>query len=238
VSSHGRVLGSVTTLRDRTELAELRRELGVVRHATDTLRAQTHEFSNQLHVISGLVQLREYDEVVRFIDAVSRGRAQLDEEVTTRVADPALAALLVAKASLAAERGVELRFAEGAGLGRIDEELSVDLTTVVGNLVDNALDAVGSGQASREGWVEVDLREDADEVVVEVRDSGPGVEPGIAGQVFDRGFSTKASDDAVGRGFGLALTGLVCRRRGGSVQVRNDPGAVFTARLPRALVPS
>jgi len=241
VSSHGRVLGSVTTLRDRTELTTLRRELGVVRHATDTLRAQTHEFSNQLHVISGLVQLQEYDEAVRFIEAVSRGRAELDEDVTSRVADPALAALLVAKASLAAERGVELRFADGARLGRIDDALSVDLTTVVGNLVDNALDAVGSAprpDGGPGGWVQVDLREDADDVVVEVSDSGPGVEPGIAGQVFDRGFSTKTTDDVVGRGFGLALTGLVCRRRGGSVQVHNDQGAVFTARLPRALVPS
>jgi sensor histidine kinase regulating citrate/malate metabolism len=239
VSSHGRVLGSVTTLRDRTELTTLRRELGVVRHATDTLRAQTHEFANQLHVISGLVQLREYDEVVGFIDSVSRGRAELDEDVMSRVTDPALAALLVAKASLAGERGVELRFAEGARLGRIDDALSVDLTTVVGNLVDNALDAVGSGgPGAAAGWVQVDLREEGDDVLVEVRDSGPGVEPGIADQVFERGFSTKSSDGAVGRGFGLALTGLVCRRRGGEVRVHNDPGAVFTARLPRVLVPS
>src|SRR5919107_1958817 len=240
VSSHGRVLGSVTTLRDRTELTTLRRELGVVRHATDTLRAQTHEFANQLHVISGLVQLREYDEVVGFIDAVSRGRAELDEEVTRRVADPALAALLVAKASLAGERGVELRFAETAALDRVDESLSTDLTTVVGNLVDNALDAVSSSQrvGASGGWVEVDLRESDADVVVQVRDSGPGVGADIADQVFERGFSTKPTDDAVGRGFGLALTGLVCRRRGGEVSVRNEDGAVFTARLPRTLVPS
>jgi two-component system, CitB family, sensor kinase len=240
MSSRGRVLGSVTTLRDRTELTTLRRELGEVRNATDTLRAQTHEFSNQLHVISGLVQLREYDEVVRFIDAVTRGRAELDEEVTRRVGDPALAALLVAKASLAAERGVALRFAPDATLGRVDEALSADLTTVVGNLVDNALDAVASSQDldSPAGWVEVDVRDEDGDVVVRVRDSGPGVAAGIAGQVFERGFSTKPSDDVVGRGFGLALTGLVCRRRGGEVTVHNEAGAVFTARLPRTLVPS
>ena len=239
MSSRGRLLGSVTTLRDRTELTTLRRELGVVRHATDTLRAQTHEFSNQLHVISGLVQLREYDEAVRFIDAVSRGRAELDEDVTRRVRDPALAALLVAKASLAGERGVELRFAETAALDRVDESLSTDLTTVVGNLVDNALDAVSSSQrvGASGGWVEVDLRESDADVVVQVRDSGPGVGADIADQVFERGFSTKPTDDAVGRGFGLALTGLVCRRRGGEVSVRNEDGAVFTARLPRTLVP-
>lgn len=234
--NRGRVIGSVTTLRDRTELDTLRRELGVIRTATDTLRAQTHEFANQLHVISGLVQLKEYDDVVRFIDNVSRGRAELNEDVTGRVLDPALAALLVAKVSLAAERGVTLRLAEGAGLGRIDDDLSLDLTTVVGNLVDNAIDAVG-GAASTDpqggSWVEVDLREEGDDIVVEVRDSGPGVDARIADQVFDRGFSTKSPADDVGRGYGLALTGLVCRRRGGNVQIRNDEGAIFTARLSR-----
>ena len=66
----------------------LRHELGVVQQATDTLRAQTHEFANQLHVISGLVQLREYDDVVRFIDNVTRGRAALDDEVASRISDP------------------------------------------------------------------------------------------------------------------------------------------------------
>lgn len=239
VVSRGRPIGSVTTLRDRTELVTLRGELGVVRDATDTLRAQTHEFANRLHVISGLIQLGEYDQVVSFVDTVVRDRAEVDGEVAARVLDPAVAALLVAKTSLATERGVRLRFAVGARLGRVDDELSADLTTVVGNLVDNALDAVTAAPCDDPApWVEVDLREDGDEVVVVVRDSGPGVADAIAGRVFDRGFSTKDGSGGVGRGFGLALTGLVCRRRGGEVGVRNDEGAVFTARLPRALVPA
>ena len=69
--SHGQVIGSVTTLRDRTELSALERELGTSRATSDTLRAQTHEFANQLHTISGLLQLGEYDEVVRFVDGVA-----------------------------------------------------------------------------------------------------------------------------------------------------------------------
>ena len=246
MTSRGRVIGSVTTLRDRTELSALRHELGVVQQATDTLRAQTHEFANQLHVISGLVQLQEYDDVVRFIDNVTRGRAALNDEVASRVSDPALTALLVAKASLAAERQVTLRFAEGARLGRVDDDLSVDLTTVVGNLVDNALDAVaqsgrdaedaGGGEDGTTRWVEVDVREDGPDVVVVVRDSGPGVAAGLQQRVFERGFTTKDPGTGSTRGFGLALTGLVCRRRGGDVSVHNDGGAVFTARLPRAEV--
>lgn len=240
ITSRGRVIGSVTTLRDRTELSELRHELGVVRHATDTMRAQTHEFANQLHVISGLLQLQEYDDVIRFIHNVTRGRAALNDEVTSRIEDPALAALLVAKASLAAERGVSLRFTDDTALGRVDEEMSIDLTTVVGNLVDNALDAVGGTAAADDGraWVEVAVHEAVGEVVVIVRDSGPGLADGITAQVFDTGFTTKPPDGTSPRGFGLALTGLVCRRRGGEVWVHNEHGAVFTARLPRVAVPA
>jgi len=238
VTSRGKVIGSVTTLRDRTELDALRRELGMTRATTDTLRAQTHEFANQLHVISGLVQLGEHDDAVRFIDNVTRGRAELNEDVTARVLDPALAALLVAKSSLAAEWGVTLRFTDDAMLGRIDDELSADLTTVVGNLVDNALEAatLGGGGPPEGAWVEVDLADDTHEVVVTVRDSGPGVGEEITTRVFERGFSTKGADQCGERGFGLALSGLVCRRRGGSIAVHNDGGAVFTACLPRATV--
>jgi len=209
----------------------------VVQEPIDPLRAQTNEFANKLHVISGLVKLRDYDFVVRIIDYASRGRAALDEEVAARVEDPALGALLVAKASLAAERRVSLRFADGARLGRVEEDLSVDLTTVVGNLVDNALDAVAQ-TAGDDGarWVEVDLREDGPDSVAVVRDSGPGVEAGLEQRVFERGFSTKTPGAEATRGFGLALTGLVCRRRGGEVTVHNEEGAVFTARLPRTEV--
>ncbi|MGH3996665.1 MAG: sensor histidine kinase, partial [Pseudonocardiaceae bacterium] len=226
----GRVIGSVTTLRDRTELSSLEKELGATRTTTDTLRAQTHEFANQLHTISGLIQLEEYDEVARFVDGVRLSRTRLYDDVTTRVDDPALAALVIAKASLAAERGVALHLLGDSRVGRVDEELSRDLTTVVGNLVDNALDAVGH---TPEPVVELCLREDPDQVRVTVRDSGPGIALECVDDVFRQGYTTKPPSGDGGRGFGLALIRLVCRRRGGEVSVRNDGGAVFTARLPK-----
>jgi two-component system CitB family sensor kinase len=229
ISSRGRPIGSVTTLRDRTELLSLQRELDVTRTTTDTLRAQAHEFSNQLHTISGLIELEEYREVVRYVSRLSRSQARLNDEVTSRIGDPALAALLIAKASQAAEQGVELRIAERTRLGRADELLSADLTTVVGNLVDNALDAIGYAP---NGWVEVGVAEEHGNVCVVVRDSGPGIAPDLADEVFKHGFTTKAAEADGRRGFGLALIRLVCTRRGGTVSARNDDGAVFTARLP------
>lgn len=232
--SHERVIGSVTTLRDRTELSSLERQLGATRTATDTLRAQTHEFANQLHTISGLIQLEEYEEVLGFIDRVSLSKTRLYDDVTSRVLDPAVAALLIAKASLAAERGVILELDPDSALPRPDEEMSRDLTTVVGNLVDNALDAV-SGDA--DAVVHVRVEDTSTQVTVTVHDSGPGVPEDRLTEVFGQGVSSKPAASGE-RGFGLALTQLACRRRGGEATVRNDRGAVFIARLPKVAVPT
>lgn len=220
------VHGAVVTLRDRTELTALRDELDATRHATDTLRAQAHEFRNRLHTIAGLVELGEYDEVRGFINRITTAQGAWRAEVASKVADPAVAALLVAKSSLAAERGIGLRMAPDSSLDAVDEALSTDLVTVIGNLVDNALDAL-----SERGWIEVSVRSSPDEVVVVVRDSGPGVAAGLAEEVFRHGFTTKAAEQGQ-RGLGLALIRQACLRRGGSVGVRNENGAVFTARLP------
>jgi sensor histidine kinase regulating citrate/malate metabolism len=228
--SHGSVIGSVTTLRDRTELSALEREIGSSRATSNTLRAQTHEFANQLHTISGLLHLGEYDEVVRFVDGVRLSRTALYDEVTSRIADATVAALLIAKASLAGERGVELHLLPASHMSKVYGGLSRDLTTVVGNLVDNALDAAAGTAGDSTPTVDVLVLERDDTVEVTVRDSGPGVRD--PEQVFRQGWTTTGTPEEGGRGFGLALTRLVCRRRGGDVTVRNEGGAVFTAVLP------
>ncbi|GGR82587.1 ATPase [Micromonospora fulviviridis] len=231
VRKDGRRLGSVTTLRDRTELARLEQEIGSFRSTTELLRAQTHEFANQLHTISGLIQIGEHDEVVRYVDALSRHRASLDLTVTSRIHDTAVAALLMAKSAVAAERRVELRVSERTGLDRLPPELAADVATVLGNLLDNAVEAVATHSSDRPAWVEAELRQDAASVEIVVRDSGPGVAPELAQEVFTHGFTTKAAEGGE-RGIGLALTRLVCHRRGGEVAVTNtDEGAMFTARM-------
>ncbi|MEH0842685.1 ATP-binding protein [Micromonospora sp. CPCC 205711] len=238
VAKDGRRLGSVTTLRDRTELARLEQEIGSFRSTTELLRAQTHEFANQLHTISGLIQIGEHDEVVRYVDALSRHRASLDLTVTSRIHDTAVAALLMAKSALAAERRVELRISERTGLDRLAPEVAADVATVLGNLVDNAVEAVAAGREGATGgdpeppaWVEVELRRDASSVEIVVRDCGPGIAPELAKEVFTHGFTTKAARGGE-RGIGLALTRLVCHRRGGEVAVTNtEEGAMFTARM-------
>lgn len=230
VSKDGRPLGSVTTLRDRTELADLEREIGSFRSTTELLRAQAHEFANQLHTISGLIQLGEYDEVVGYVDAVSEHRAQLDLTVSRRIRDTAVTALVMAKAAQATERRVELRVSDDTSLGRVGSRDSADVAAVVGNLVDNAIDAAASAKGA-DKWVELTIRQDASSLEVSVVDSGPGIAPEVVTEVFTHGYTTKAAR-AGERGIGLALTRLICQRRGGEVEVENTPtGAKFVARL-------
>ena len=231
VIERGRRVASVTTLRDRTELLALQSELSARESITNTLRAQTHEVHNQLHTIGGLVQLGEYDEVARLVGTLSRRRAEISDAVLARVEDPAVAALLIAKTSLGAERGVDLTVTADSDLPRLDPESSTDVGTVLGNLVDNAVDAaVSVGGTS----VEVGLHLEAGTVHLVVADTGPGVPPEQVGEIFRRGWSSKSAT-VEGRGVGLALVQVVCERRGGAVTVHageDGDGAVFEARLP------
>ncbi len=228
-SSRGQGIGTVTTMRDRTELTALRSRLSSTLSVTDTLRAQTHEFANQLHTISGLVELGEHDEVRALVGALTRRRADQTEFVSSRVADRAVAALLVAKSSVAAEAGVELRLDPATSVPVLPTDLAGDLTTVVGNLVDNGLDAV---RGRPDGWVDVLATVVDHEVRLVVSDDGDGVPQGLHDEIFVRGVSTKP-DVPGGRGLGLPLVRLLCRQHGGDVTVsdRDGGGAVFVATL-------
>ena len=227
-SSHGEGIGTVTTMRDRTELVSLQSQLSSNLSITDTLRAQTHEFSNQLHTISGLVQLEEYDEVRSLVGTLTRRRAEISDFVTDRVADLAIAALLIAKTSAADERGVHLSLTDASRLPALETADSADLTTVLGNLVDNALDAC-AGRADASVVVDVSATDSA--VRVEVADNGPGVPEELREAIFVRGFSTKP-EVLGGRGIGLPLVQLICAQRGGRIRVHHHDGAVFSVDLP------
>ncbi len=230
-SSQGQHIGTVTTMRDSTELAALQAQLSSHRSVTDTLRAQTHEFANQLHTISGLVQLGEYDAVHDLVGTLTRRRAELNDAVTQRVSDPAVAALLIAKTSLAAENGVTLTLDPDSRLRPLVPALATDVITLLGNLIDNAVDAsVGAPRAE----VNVTVR-DTEGLTITVTDSGPGVPPHLRESLFARGVTSKP-DVPGGRGIGLALVRLVTTQHGGHVEITDGPdgGASFVVRLAHA----
>lgn len=223
----GRFVGTVTTFVDRSDLVALESQIAAQTSITETLRAQTHEFDNRLHTISGMLQLRAYDEVVEMVSDLSRQRSEISATITRIVRDPRIAALLVAKTTAAAEVAIELHLEPETDVPRMAPDHAADILTVLGNLIDNALDATRAH--GRE--ISVRLRHEADPTRTEIRvaDTGPGIDAGDLAHVFERGWSTKPSD-VVGRGVGLALVRAVCERSGGSVEAMNgDHGAVLTA---------
>jgi two-component system CitB family sensor kinase len=224
----GQAIGHVATLRDTTELTGLARGLGVD-SLTDALRAQAHEFANRLHTIAGLMQMGRAEDAMKLIAQTSGLHQELTESLLERVGDPVLGALLLAKAAIASERGIELRVSEDTMMTRSPSIGGEDLITVLGNLIDNALDAAAM---SPDRWVSVSVTEQEDELVIKVHDSGAGVPEGVDGQIFQEGFSTKNGQNRKRRGFGLALVRQVARRNGGEVSVVNEGGAAFTVRLP------
>lgn len=214
VVADGKAVGTVTTFRDRTELTDVEEELGVTKTSSTALREHIHEFDNQLHTISGLVQLHEYDEVVRYVDGLTARREDATSVVTDSVADVSVAALLIAKIGAAAHRSVTVDIVEGSALRSHGGALSRDLCTVLGNLVDNAV-------AASSGRVRIALHENNGDIVAEVFDDGPGVDASDSTNIFEQGWSTKGAA-STGHGFGLALVRLACRRRGGDVTVGTD----------------
>lgn len=240
-------LGWVVMLRDRTELQRLTRQLDAVGALTEALRAQRHEFSNQLHTVAGLLDIGEAEQARGYLGRLAAsGPLDYPLEQAELLGDPSLQAFLGAKGIEAAERGVVLRLGAET-LVRQPVAAPQDVTTVLGNLVDNAVRAAVAGAQDENGerWVEVELLDDGATLHLVVADSGDGIGAAAPEQLFEPGYTTRpaiagAQTDRLeppsGHGIGLPLARQLARRRGGDVWLISPgrpggPGAVFGARI-------
>lgn len=236
--SSGERRGTVVTLRDVTELQSLMGELDSERGFTQALRSQAHEAANRLHTVVSLIELGRAEEAVDFATAELELAQALTDQVVAAVSEPVLAALLLGKTAQANERGVELVVSEDSSLddGLLPDTLpSRDLVTILGNLIDNAVDAAQGSVAGGMGASRVTvtaLTEDS-LLVLRVSDTGAGVDPAHAEAVFQRGFTTKPAGPG-GRGLGLALVRQAVARHEGTLTVAEAAGggAEFEVRLP------
>lgn len=215
---------AVITIRDRTEVAEAMGELDSMTRFAEALRSQAHESANRLHTIVALIEMGRSGDAVRMATENLELSQKLVDRVGDAVVEPTLAALLLGKTAQAAERGVELTLTEDSMVDdHATQILSAgEMITVVGNLIDNALDAVDPDDP----WVEVTVIGDAAHVHVVVADSGPGMTPDEFARARRRGYSTKAGGDTAGRGLGLALVAQVVHLHGGTIRAENTYGSV------------
>ncbi|NMD55522.1 MULTISPECIES: sensor histidine kinase [Tsukamurella] len=213
-------LGTVLTAVDRTDVEALTRELDSVQAMSAALRAQRHESANRVHVVAGLLRDGRTDEAVAYLDEIAGRTGVLPVPGLDRLDEPHLRAFVSAKAARARERGVLLRVgADTSFVGVLAHP--VDTTTLVGNLLDNAIDAAAEGAEPRE--VEVDVLRDGDDLAVIVVDSGPGF---TVDDPFVEGVSTRADPTVPGgRGLGLVIARQVARGHGGEVVVVERGGA-------------
>lgn len=240
-----RNLGTVLTVRDRTDVETLTRQLDAVQSMSAVLRAQRHEFANRMHLVSGLLHEGHPDRASQYIDEIlGVGPRSETVEGIDALSDAYLRSFLTAKAAHARESGVRMVLGENTWVGG-EVAVPVDVTTVLGNLVDNAIDAARLG-VRRPAEVEVELVQDGSTLHIVVVDSGDGVDLEVD-QVFVEGVSTKSTADSPGgRGVGLALSRQIARTRGGDVTLADGGGqitdenerggAVFIASIPDALL--
>jgi two-component system, CitB family, sensor kinase len=222
----GRVVGSVITLRDHTDLQAISGELDSAKGLADTLRSQNHEAANRLHTVVSLIEMGRSDDAVEFATRELEVAQRLTDRVVTAVDEPVLAAVLLGKSAQAQERGIDFTVDADSRVSDLAIEPSA-VVTMVGNLVDNAMDAAVETEPPHR--VAIRVVADRERFRLTVDDSGPGLSPDEAEQAFRRGWSTKGTTGGLGRGIGLALVVQAVRSRHGTISVDRGPlgGARF-----------
>lgn len=227
----GRIMGTVASLRDKTELLHMTQQLTEVKDYAEVLRSQTHEYANRLYLISGLIQLECYDEAVDFITQESEEYRVHRPIATALLPDSIIASLLIGKKKQALEKGILLHSDIKGAFSTQSPTLEWSLlAAMAGNLLDNAMEAVAMSSIP-EGQVWFRLEETTEAIIVEVADNGSGISDDIQEKLFVRGASTKAE---AGHGYGLALVLEYTERMDGSIEVHERPGggSIFEVYIP------
>jgi len=223
--------GWVITFRDRNDIDSLSAQLSQVKRYVDNLRIMRHEQLNKMTTLSGLLHMGHYDEAIRFIQAQSEHAQELLDFLSARFSSPTICGLLLGKAARAREKGVELQLDPGCGMDKPFPTLpEAEVISIIGNLLDNANEATQRA-ALPHAPVEVLIRLNERELIIEVADRGIGIVPELRDHIFERGVTTKTLGD---HGIGLYLIDSYVTQAGGTIEVAdNEPsGTIFSVFIP------
>lgn len=225
-------IGTVFTFRDKTELEGVIKELSRIKQYANAQRAQTHEFSNKLYTILGLLQLNQQEKAIDFIKKNQRTNEKWEKSMSDRIAEPIIHAILQGKLNQANELGINMRVHPESQLAyRFSEEEQDVLLTSLGNLMENAMDAVKE-QPDGNRDISILFTDIGEDIIIEIEDSGPGIKDKDIQYIFEQGFSTKKGNN---RGIGLALTYQAIQRIGGRITLEEGDlgGACFVMIIPK-----
>ncbi len=226
----GEIIGAVASFRRKDELDILAKQLSQVKEYSEMLRAQTHEYSNKLHTIAGLIQIDHSREALELIGRETAGYQGLIAFLAKAVPFPVLAAFILGKYNHAQELRIDFEIDPDSQLTDVPAEMSREkLVTILGNLIDNAFDAALQGdQKARVKLTMTDLGKD---LVFEVEDSGRGIAAAQSEQIFEKGFTTKPND----HGQGLYLVKKALQELDGQITLGDSElgGALFSVFIPK-----
>src|SRR5699024_8718770 len=230
IKENGQVIGAVASFRDKTEIKEMVETISEVRQYSEDLRAQTHEYTNRLYVLSGLIQLGQYQEAVDMIQTELKINNTQNHILFDQIEDSKVQAILLGKIGKASENKISFSIDENSSLNTLPDHIDISsLIAILGNIIDNAFEAVESTEEKEVTLFATDMGND---IIFEVADSGEGIDE--SKHLFKKGFSTKQSGN---RGYGLTILQDTVNSLGGSLEIKNhkSKGAIVTVFIPKQL---
>ena len=222
IKEGGDTVGAVAILHNRAEYTKLMEELSGTRYLVDSMRANNHDFTNKLHVILGLIQMEMYDDASSYIQNITMVQRENISKVMNAVSEPSVAALLIGKIARASELNINFVLREGCYYSSTDINLPSEmLITVIGNLLDNAFDAMNESiDYKQHKELLFGIYSKSEAVLITVDDTGSGIKSEDIEFIFENGYSTKGE----GRGTGLYQVKSMVENFGGKITVESQDG--------------
>lgn len=222
----------VASFRDKTEFEQMLNTISEVQSYSEDLRAQTHEFTNKLYVLSSLLQLGEYDEAVNMIQSETTDLQIKNRILFNQIEDTKIQAVILGKMGKASEQKINFDIDSNSSLETLPKHIKLtQLIVIIGNLLDNAFEAVAENH--KHSYVTFFATDLGNDIIFEVHDNGTGISEENKALLFNRDFTKKKSHDR--RGYGLANVHETVTQLGGMVEVQSEigEGSVFTVYLPK-----
>lgn len=229
IIENGQVVGVVSSFQDKTELKKLMHTLSEVREYSEGLRAQTHEYANKMYLLSGLLQLERYQDAFEFIQQESTVHQHRSHILFNQIHDPNVQAILLGKLGRASEKKINLEIEPDSFVDPLPDHIGIaDMITIIGNLIDNAFEAVAQ---QKEKNVTFSITGFGNDIIIEVTDNGSGMTDDAMASLFTLGYSSKGEN----RGYGLFNVKRIVESLGGTIEVGNEKngGSIFTVYLPK-----